>query len=63
MMMAIAFYYIGAIYLFQSIYHYFVPVPMLLAAIEEEKAEKEKAEHKEEVEEQQPEETNKKESD
>ena len=63
MMMAIAFYYIGAIYLFQSIYHYFVPVPMLLVAIEEEKAEKEKAEHKEEVEEQQPEETNKKESD
>lgn len=63
MMMAIAFYYIGAIYLFQSIYHYFVPVPMLLAAIEEEKAEKEKAEHKEEAEEQQPEETNKKESD
>ena len=63
MMMAIAFYYIGAIYLFQSIYHYFVPVPMLLTAIEEEKAEKEKAEHKEETEEQQPEETNKKESD
>ena len=45
LMMGIAFYYIGAIYLFQSIYHYFVPVPMLVKAIEDAyKAEQEEQE-------------------
>ena len=45
LMMGIAFYYIGAIYLFQSIYHYFVPVPMLTKAIEDAyKAEQEELE-------------------
>ena len=44
-MMGIAFYYIGAIYLFQSIYHYFVPVPSLVQAIEDAyKAEQEEME-------------------
>lgn len=43
LMMSIAFYYIGAIYLFQGIYHYFVPVPAIIQAIEEaNKAEDEK---------------------
>ena len=45
LMMGIAFYYIGAIYLFQSIYHYFVPVPSLIKAIEDAyKAEQEEQE-------------------
>ena len=45
LMMGIAFYYIGGIYLFQSIYHYFVPVPSLVQAIEEAyKAEQEEQE-------------------
>ena len=45
LMMGIAFYYIGVIYLFQSIYHYFVPVPSLIQAIEDAyKAEQEEME-------------------
>ena len=59
LMMSIAFYYVGAIYLFQAIYHYFVPVPMLIAAIEEaEQAEKEAQEkqQQEQVVEEQPQE-------
>ena len=43
MMMSIAFYYLAAIYLFQSIYHYFYPIPAIIEAIEEEKKEKEQA--------------------
>ena len=39
LMMGIAFYYVGAIYLFQAIYHYYHPIPALLSAIEEEKME------------------------
>ena len=35
-MMTGAFYYVTAIYLFQAIYHYFYPVPMMLEAIKEE---------------------------
>lgn len=39
LMMAIGFYYIGAIYLFQGIYHYFYPVPAIIEAIEQANAE------------------------
>ena len=42
MMMAFVFYYFGAIYLFQGIYHYFFPVPQILEAIEEMHQEEEK---------------------
>ncbi len=35
LMMGILFYYLGACYLFQGIYHYFFPVPAIVAAIEE----------------------------
>ena len=42
LMMAIGFYYVAAIYLFQAIYHYYKPVPMMLQAIEEAKQEEEK---------------------
>ena len=41
LMMSIAFYYLAAAYLFQSIYHYFYPIPAIIQAIEEEKKEKE----------------------
>ncbi len=45
LMMGIALYYAGTIYVFQSIYHYFHPVPMLVQAIEEAyKAEQEEQE-------------------
>ena len=45
LMMGIAFYYIGGIFLFESIYHYFVPVPTLVEAIQEAyKAEQEEME-------------------
>ena len=45
LMMGIAFYYIGSIFLFESIYHYFVPVPTLVEAIQEAyKAEQEEME-------------------
>lgn len=37
LMMGIAFYYVGVIYLFQGLYHYSHPVPLLLQAIEEAK--------------------------
>ena len=40
----VAFFYISCAYIFQSIYHYYKPIPMLLEAIEEEKKEKEKKE-------------------
>ena len=41
-MMAIALFYAGAIYIFQAIYHYFYPVPMLIKAIDDiKKAEEE----------------------
>ena len=46
LMMAIAFYYVSAIYLFQGIYHYYFPIPSIREAIIEEEAaalEKEKA--------------------
>ena len=36
LMMGIAFYYFGADYLFQAIYHWFKPVPGMLESIEEE---------------------------
>ena len=42
----IAFFYIACVYMFQGIYHYYHPIPLLLQAIEEEikaKEEKEKA--------------------
>lgn len=35
LMMGILFYYLGACYLFQGIYHYFFPVPAIVNAIEE----------------------------
>ena len=38
----IALLYISCAYLFQGIYHYYHPIPLLLQAIEEEKLEKEK---------------------
>jgi len=41
MMMAFVFYYFGAIYLFQGIYHYFFPVPQIVEAIEEMRLEEE----------------------
>lgn len=46
LMMAIGFYYLAAAYIFQGIYHYFRPIPALIAAIEEEvrNAEKKKLE-------------------
>ncbi len=45
LMMGIAFYYMGGIFLFQAIYHYFVPVPTLVEAIQEAyKAEQEEME-------------------
>lgn len=47
MMMAILFYYIGAVYLFQGIYHYFVPAPAIVEALEQIK-EAEEAERLEE---------------
>ena len=37
----IAFFYIACAYMFQGIYHYYHPIPLLLQAIEEEKKEKE----------------------
>lgn len=37
--MGILFYYLGAIYIFQSVYHYFFPVPSLVEAIEQAKQE------------------------
>lgn len=37
--MGILFYYLGAIYIFQGIYHYFKPVPSLIEAIEQAKQE------------------------
>lgn len=43
MMMAIGFYYLAAAYLFQSIFHYFHPIPAIVEAIEEEKREKDPA--------------------
>ena len=46
----IAFFYIVCTYTFQSIYHYFNPIPLIVQAIEEEtkaKEEKEKAENNE----------------
>ncbi len=39
LMMGIGFYYLGAVYLFQGIYHYFRPVPAIVEAIEQAKAE------------------------
>ena len=39
LMMGILFYYLGAIYLFQGVYHYFFPVPSLIEAIEQAKQE------------------------
>lgn len=44
LMMSIGFYYLSAVYIFQGIYHYYHPIPMLLEAIEEEKQEQEKKE-------------------
>ena len=45
LMMGIALYYAGVIYVFQSIYHFFHPVPMLIQAIEDAyKAEQEEQE-------------------
>ena len=45
LMMGIAFYYIGGVFLFESIYHYFAPVPTLVEAIQEAyKAEQEEME-------------------
>lgn len=45
LMMGIGFYYLGVIYLFQSFYHYFIPVPSLIKAIEDAyKAEQEEME-------------------
>lgn len=42
LMMGIALYYAGGIYIFQAIYHYFYPVPMLIKAIDDiKKAEEE----------------------
>ena len=49
LMMGIALYYAGAIYIFQAIYHYFYPVPMLIKAIDDIK----KAEEEERLKEQQ----------
>ena len=49
--MPCAFFYIACAYIFQGIYHYFHPIPLLLQAIEEEekaKEEKENEENKEE---------------
>ena len=43
LMMSIAFFYLAAAYLFQSIYHYFRPIPAIIQAIEEEKRAKEMA--------------------
>lgn len=39
----IAFFYISCAYIFQGIYHYYKPVPLILEAIEEEKKVKEEA--------------------
>ena len=62
LMMGIAFYYMGANYLFQAIYHWFKPVPSLLEAIQEEE-EKEVIEvTTEEVSEEMPSEENKEEN-
>ena len=50
-MMAIGFYYVGAVYLFQGIYHYFYPIRLIKLAIAEEEAlakEKEEAANAEE---------------
>ena len=41
------FFYLACSYLFQGIYHYYVPIPMILEAIEEEKAAKEEKENQE----------------
>ena len=42
LMMGILFYYLGVIYIFQGIYHYFFPVPSLIEAIEQAKEEEQK---------------------
>ncbi len=39
----IAFFYVSCAYIFQGIYHYYKPVPLILEAIEEEKKVKEEA--------------------
>ena len=44
LMMGIAFYYVAAIYIFQGIYHYFHPIPLILQAIKEEETLKEEQE-------------------
>ena len=43
----LAFFYIACAYIFQSIYHYYNPIPLILEAIEEEKAAKEEKEKQE----------------
>ena len=43
-MMAVAFYYIAAVFLFQGIYHWFKPVPGFLEDLQEEGEEKKKKE-------------------
>ena len=48
--MGILFYYLGAIYIFQSIYHYFFPVPSLIEAIEQAKEEERKESEAEAIE-------------
>lgn len=48
MMMSFAFFYAGAIYIAQAIYHWFHPIPMLVKAIEEEKKMMEEEKAKEE---------------
>ena len=48
LMMGILFYYFGACYLFQGIYHYFFPVPAVTSAIEETKKAMEEEAKKEE---------------
>lgn len=43
----LAFFYIACAYIFQGIYHYYNPIPLILEAIEEEKAAKEEKEKQE----------------
>ena len=43
-MMTAAFYYVAVVYIFQGIYHYYHPIPLMVQAIKEaEEAEREKA--------------------